>query len=150
MPDPAERLKPVPGFRFAVEIDGVVAGYFTECHGLGMSRHVDEYREGGQNAYVHQLPGRLTQDKITLRRGLVDDVLWKWFAGNDGMFTFEPTVERHDITITLYNVDLSKAQTWQVKSAFPTKWTGPDLKTDQSEVAVEVLELAHHGISLSS
>ena len=35
---------------------------------------------------------------------------------------------------------------WQVESAFPSKYTGPDFNSSSSEAATESLELVHEGI----
>jgi hypothetical protein len=36
---------------------------------------------------------------------------------------------------------------WDFKEAFPYKWTGPELRSDSSNVAIESVELAHRGLS---
>ena len=40
-------------FRFEVQIEGVVVGWFTECTGLTIGREVTAHQEGGVNDYVH-------------------------------------------------------------------------------------------------
>jgi phage tail-like protein len=35
---------------------------------------------------------------------------------------------------------------WNLQRAFPSKWTGPDLKSDKGAVAVETLEITHEGL----
>jgi phage tail-like protein len=35
---------------------------------------------------------------------------------------------------------------WTLDKAFPVKWVGPSFKSDEAAVAIESLELAHHGI----
>jgi phage tail-like protein len=37
---------------------------------------------------------------------------------------------------------------WSLDKAFPVKWIGPALKTDENAFAVETLEFAHHGIQI--
>jgi phage tail-like protein len=143
-------LEPVPGFRFAVNIDGVTAGWFTECGGLMVERTVYPYEEGGLNAYVHQLPNRIKHTNITLKRGIADETLWKWFAGERDVGLYEAKVAYHDVTIVLYNVDRTEAKRWNVSRAYPVKWTGPDLKAEGNQVAIETLELVHHGINLAT
>jgi phage tail-like protein len=141
-------LEPTPGFKYAIEIDGLVGAWFAECGGLTAERTVYPYEEGGLNAYVHQLPGRTTHSHITLKRGIADEALWKWFAGEKDAGLYESKVEYRNITIILYNVDRTEAKRWNVSRAYPVKWSGPDLNTDGNQVAVESLELVHHGIAL--
>ncbi len=134
---------PVASFRFAVEIDGVVAGWFTECRGLSVERQVETYREGGQNAYVHQLPGRTKHQHVTLERGLVDAALWEWFAGDEG--SHEGLVRPRDVTVILLNADKSEARRWNLARVLPRRWSGPQLRAEGRAVAVERLELAQDG-----
>ena len=35
---------------------------------------------------------------------------------------------------------------WDFAGAYPVKWTGPALKANINEVAIEALELAHNGL----
>jgi len=39
---------------------------------------------------------------------------------------------------------------WTLEGVWPAKWTGPTLDVGQNSVALEVLELAHHGFLSSS
>ena len=69
-------VTPVAGFRIGVLVEGALVGWFTECSGLSVERGVLAKEEGGLNAYVHQLPNRVTYPKVTLKRGLADMELW--------------------------------------------------------------------------
>ena len=142
-------MEPVPNFRFSVEIEGVSVGWFTECGGLNVERATYPYEEGGLNAYVHELPGRVKHTHITLKRGLADEELWKWFAGKSDEGLHEGKVTYRNASIVLYNVDRSVAKRWNIDRSYPVKWSGPDFKSDGNQVAVETLELVHHGINLA-
>jgi phage tail-like protein len=145
-------LEPIPGFRFAVQIgeggDRAAAGWFTECSGLTIERTLFTHQEGGVNAYVHQLPDRIKHTNITLKRGVGDAALWRWFAGEGDAGLYEGKVEYRNVTIILYNVDRTEAMRWNVDRAYPVKWNGPSLQAGGNQVAIETLELVHHGISL--
>lgn len=138
-------VDPVAGFRFGVEIKGSAVGWFTECSGLSVERDVLPHKEGGLNAYVHQLPGRVSYPKVTLKRGIADPELWDWFQ--KGLYDLK--VERRAVSIVLYSGDKETVKRWELKDAFPTKWIGPDLKADGNQVAIESLELAHHGFEMT-
>jgi len=135
-------MEPVPDFRFAVEIEGIAVGWFTECSGLSMERETYPYKEGGLNAYVHELPGRVKRTHITLKRGVADEELWKWFAGKSDEGLHEGKVTHRNTTVILYNVDRTEARRWNINRAYPVKWAASDLVSDSNEVAVETLELA--------
>ena len=128
-------------FRFGVEIQGVVAGWFTECSELTLEREVTPYQEGGVNDYVHQLPNQVTYSRITLKRGMADNVLWDWFRKG----LYDGQVELHHVSIVLYNRDRAEAKRWNLVDAYPVKWTGPDLKADSDNIAIETLEIGCGG-----
>ena len=136
---------PVAGYRFSVEIEGIVVGWFTECSGLTATRGVHPVEEGGLNAYVHQLPKRIEYSKVKLKRGVADRLLWQWFR--KGLYDLK--IERHTVSIILYSRDGTSATRWELAEAFPTKWTGPDFKVDSSKAAVESLEFVHHGFDMT-
>ncbi len=140
-----ERTDPVAGFRFVVEVGAQVQGWFTECSGLNVERKVHPQPEGGVNNYVHQLPGRIEQSKITLKHGLAGNELWNWFQ--EGLY--DGKVSRRNVSIKLYSTDRQKVKEWTLDKAYPVKWTGPTLNSAGNEVAVETLELVHHGLQMN-
>lgn len=76
-----------PGFRFVVAINGIPAAVFTECSLPNIEWDILEVKEGGLNSYVHQLPGLRKSSKITLKRGLVSDILTRVvYDHDDGVF----------------------------------------------------------------
>ncbi len=139
-----DRVDPVIKFRFSVQIAGVTVGWFTDCSGLSLEREIITRAEGGINDYTHQLPGRVKQSRLTLKRGFADNVLWDWFQKG----LYDGKVERHNVSIMLYNSDRTKKKQWDLESAYPVKWTGPDFQSDSNQVSVETLELVHHGLKM--
>jgi phage tail-like protein len=142
---PGKRVDPIAGLRFGVEIEGIIKGWFTECGGLTVERKTEPHKEGGVNDYVHQLPGQIEYTHITLKRGVADDALWNWFQKG----LYDGKVERRNVSIILYNGDRTKAKRWNLRKAYPVKWTGPDLKADSNQVAIETLEIVHHGMEMT-
>lgn len=136
-----ERTDPVAGFRFGVEIQGIVVGWFTECSGLAVEREVLPYQEGGVNDYVHQLPGQVKRANVQLKRGIADGVLWDWFQQG----AYDGQVTRRNVSIVLFNGDYSEAQRWELPEAYPLKWSGSALRASGREVAVETLEIGQRG-----
>lgn len=64
---------------FIFEVDGQTIGQFMEVTGLQVEVSVETVEEGGQNGYVHHLPGRMTWPNITLKRGVTQtDNLFTW------------------------------------------------------------------------
>ena len=138
------RTDPYLSFNFFVEIEGLIVGGFSEVSGLQVETAVEEYKEGGQNEYVHKLPGPARYpSNLVLKRGLTDaETLWAWHQD-----VVAGTITRRNGTVYLLDRQGVPAMWWDFKQAYPVKWSGPELKADGSSVAVETIELAHRGIS---
>ena len=133
---------PIPAFRFEINLDDLHVAGFSEVSGLSVELEPQEYAEGGINTHMHKFPGRAKQSNITLKRGIVDRKMWDWFYA----FTLGKGKSR---TMSILLRDPSGDQVvmeWQVKHAFPMKWSGPELNATQNSVAIESLELAHEGL----
>lgn len=137
------RLDPYLGLNFLVEIEGIVVGGFSEVSGLTVETEVQEYREGGMNAFVHKLAGPTRYpSNLVLKHGITDlETLWWWHQD-----VVAGTVERKNGTIYLLDARGLPAMWWNFQGAYPVKWQGPDLRADGNSVAVESVELAHKGI----
>ena len=129
---------------FIVEIESRVLGEFREVKGLGGKVEVFEVIEGGENNYVHKLPGRFTFDDITLKRGITfDNGLYEWFTEASGS-RFEKgskkgksTLIRQDVSITLMSAKRKRLRTWTLNDAIPISWSGPDLTIETDGFLVE-------------
>ena len=142
MPASGSRNDPYLAFRFEVRLDEMPVAGFSECSGLQVEVEVQDYNEGGQNSFVRKFPGRTKQTNLTLKRGIVDSNLWKWhYDLTQGKVKFRNgSVVVHDPSGSLVVME------WAFHKAFPVKWVGPELNATQNNVAVETLELAHHGL----
>jgi phage tail-like protein len=138
-----ERHDPYLANRFKVEIEGVVEAAFSECSGLVVETEVEERREGGQNLYAHRLPRGSRFVNLVLKRGLTDsDKLWAWHQEVVG-----GKLKRRTLSVVLFDGAGDERWRWNLQEAYPTKWVGPELKADAGLVAIESLELVHHGLS---
>ncbi len=137
----SDLIDPTPLYNFVVKIQDAEVGWFTECSGLTVEREPIPQPEGGVNDYVAQLPGPISYSKLTLKRGLADNVLWQWFA--QGLY--DGKVERRHVTITLLNPDRTEAHHWDMTNAYPVRWSATELQSESAQVMVETLELASGG-----
>jgi len=135
------RPDPLMGFRFLVTVEGETVGAFSEVSGIQAEVDVLELPEGGENGFVHKLPGRAKHGNLTLRRGVITLELWRWFAE---VVAGRP-VRRTVSVAVLPGAGQSSEARFVFDAAVPVRWTGPELKAEQSTVAVETVELAHHG-----
>ena len=136
------RHDPILAFRFEVTLDNLAVAGFSECSGLQLETEFQDYPEGGVNDFLRKFPSRSKQTNITLKRGIVDRLMWDWYdqlrAGNIQYRNGSISVrEPSGADIVLQ---------WQFRDALPCKWVGPDLNAGQSAVAVEILELCHQGL----
>ena len=70
---------------FMFEVDGVEIGRFMEVNGLEVNVATEDLEEGGENNYVHKLPGRMSWPNITLKRGITqNDTLLAWLNKSSG------------------------------------------------------------------
>lgn len=148
MPDDNFDGQRVTAATFLVEVDGTEIGRFMEISGLEVSVATEEIAEGGQNSFVHKVPGRMTWPNITLKRGITQsDGLLQWlnkvsgeqFSANGNKF------ERSTAAITLVGPSGDRLRAWEIDGAFPVKWTGPNFAVSSNEMAIEELEITHHG-----
>ena len=137
-----KRCDPYVGFKFTIDLNGVVEAGFRECSGLDSSQDAIEYREGRDEARPRKLPGLNKYSNITLKRGVTDSMkLWEWrdkaIKGN---------VERVDGSIMLVDDAGTVLTQWDFKQGWPTKWGGPPMNATANEVAIETLDIAHEGL----
>lgn len=141
----ADELWPVPKFHFTVEWAGNDIA-FQEVSGLEMETQFIEYRAGDDPTYITQkIPGLKKHGNITLKKGVYqgDSAFWDWFTDVQA----NPE-RREEVTINLLDEEANPVVTWTVTNAFPIKVSGPDLKSDANEIAIESIELAHEGIDV--
>lgn len=126
---------------FTVKYKNEDLGWFKEVSGLSMEVEMTEWAEGGNNDFVHKLPGRIKYPNIQLKAGVTSVAqLTDWIGEvqkGGGMA---------DCIIELKNSMGQPVRRWVFQNAIPVKWTGPNLKTDSNSYAIETLELAHQGL----
>jgi phage tail-like protein len=126
---------------FAVKIDDTDLGTFNSCEGLGCEVVIEQREEGGNNSFVWQLPTRLKYSNVKFTRPLGADTakVAKWFA------SMTSGVKRRTATIQVMSGDGTVVATWGLDGVVPVRWSGPSLNLDSPKVAIETVEIAHHG-----
>ncbi|MCK1817857.1 MULTISPECIES: phage tail protein [Streptomyces] len=137
------RLDPASTPFFRLTIDNASLGLFNKCDGLSAQVEIEEYQEGGNNGYVWKFPTRVTWPTIRLTRPVTEDTLkiTRWFA------SIQTGIERPTGAITALRADRSEIATWGLLAVLPVSWTGPEFDPEGKAVAVETLEIAHHGFT---
>jgi len=137
---------PLVGFQFAIEVGGMVTGYFTECGGIGSENEIAETKavtDTGQEV-VLKVPGRLKFGDVTLKRGITDNLqIWEW-----RQFVEEGKLSdaRKNCSIIMFDRNYTPAARWDFVNAWPSKVSGPDVKSDSNDFGVEEMVLVHEGM----
>jgi len=143
----SSRTDPLVGFHFAIEIQGVVTGYFTECSGIGSEHEVIEHKvvDSRGRELIQKIPGRLKWESITLKRGITDNMdIWDW-----RQLVIDGKVDeaRKNGSIVMFDQELQEKARWNFENAWPVKVSGPSVKTDSNEFGIEELVITHEGLT---
>ena len=133
---------------FSVELDQNNLGYFNSCEGLGMEVVIEQREEGGNNGFVWQLATRTKFPNIKLSRPLTKDTekVTKWFTEAVQKGTGKRTEQGTSTgVIQAKTLDGTVIASWFLLDVVPVRWTGPSLNPDSPKVAMETIEIAHHG-----
>jgi phage tail-like protein len=111
---------------------------FQTVSGLSVEYDVEEFKEGGENRFVHKLPVRTKYTDLVLKRGmLTDSEVTRWLLAAFQEREFSPT----DINVILMNEKSEPLRTWKVIRAVPKKWSVSDLNSGENSIVIETLEM---------
>lgn len=137
---------PLLGFNFMLELEGAIAGYFTECSGIGSEHEIVEHKVVDKQGHeiVRKLPGRLKWQDVSLKRGITSDLqIWKW---RDDCLKGDVKAARKNISITMLDRAYAPVAKWHFANAWPSKVSGPSLKSDSNEIGIEEVTIVHEGM----
>ncbi len=137
-----DTINPLANFRFALDLGQGKgwAGVFTECKLPDVEWDVQQVKEGGQNTYIHQLPGQRKPSQITLKYGLTKQhELLDWYAE---MMSEDFKSTSRTVSISLLDATGKPVLLWNLHNAYPVKVTWPELKAGDNAVAILALVLA--------
>jgi phage tail-like protein len=139
---------PHGGYYFALEINGNQIAHFLECSGLKTTATVFEIEEGGMNGMTHKRPGQSKWENLVLRYATnASMALLEW---RDEFLRDEfASRERNSGAIILYDNAGTALRRYSFSHCWPVSWEGPQLNAGSSELAVETLEIAHEGLTVS-
>jgi len=141
-----ERQDPLVGFHYAIDVSGAIRGYFTECSGIGSEHEVIEHKvvDDKGRERVMKIPGRLKWENVTLKRGITNNMdIWTW---RDQVVQGKVDDARRNGSIIMFDQTLTEVARWNFENAWPVKVSGPAVKADSNEFAIEELVLTHEGL----
>jgi hypothetical protein len=138
-------------------------GGFTNISGLNITTQAIQYREGGYNTTVHQVPGMTTFSPITFQRGVLygSDQAITWmrglFAASSGEGIATTTANKtFRVNINIYVMDHPNAaatntpkMVFKVQNAWITGLNYTDLNANDGALLFESMQLVHEGLSVA-
>jgi len=143
----ADREDPLVAFKFGLEIEGKLSGFFTNVSGIGSETEV--ISEKIQNAttgetIIQQIPGRLAWTPVTLKRGVTSSMdIWEWRQA-----VIEGDIEgaRTNCSIIAYNQANEEIARWNFENAWPSKVIGPEMDSGSTTYMMEDVTIVHEGV----
>lgn len=140
---------PMPKFRFEVDLGTEMKGVaFQEISGMDIENQITEYRKSNSPLFSSiKMPGIAKSGNIIAKRGVFsnDTIFWNWHSEIS-----MNTIKRRTVLIKLLDESGDITMQWQLNNAWPTKITSTNLKSDNNEVAVDTLEIAHEGLIITN
>ena len=121
---------------------------FQSITGLDVQIDKETLKEGGENRFEHNLPGRSKYSPLTLKRGILtpDDsglTIWLQKAFQDRVIT---PLSRIDVELLNENHDI--LMQWELSHVWPVSWKVGELNAERGEVLIETLELNYNYFKL--
>ena len=148
---PAKSTTDFPvGFYFSLSFKGEDAA-FKEVSGISKEFGIEEVRAGGENLFKYRLPTVVTSKNLVLKRAMVpkNSQLIKWVTNTFSGELSKP-IETNDVSVNLLNKDGQVLTKWTFYKSYPVKYNVSDLKSQESELVIETIELAYTYFDVSS
>jgi len=143
----AEREDPLVAFKFGLEIEGKLSGFFTQVGGIGSETEVVQQKivnsETGETI-IRQIPGRLTWTPVSLKRGVTSSVdIWTW---RQQVVEGKIDDARTNCSIVAYSQDNTEIARWNFENAWPSKVIGPEMDSGSTNYMIEDVTIVHEGV----
>lgn len=131
-------------FTFGLEGCDSTDASFQEISGLKAEWTTEEVTEGGQNSFVYRLPTRTKFSNLTLKRGVVrhGSNLAAWLSRSFSADFVSNRVEPKTAVVMLLDTFSRPHVAWTVVGAYPVSWDHSEMKSTDSGLMVETIELS--------
>jgi phage tail-like protein len=122
---------------------------FQSVTGLDVQIEKEAMKEGGENRFEHQMPGRSTYTSLTLKRGILKPEhsgLMKWCQEAFQNMIIKPLT---GINVQLLDENNNPLMQWQLSHVWPVSWKIGELNAERGEVLIETLELNYNYFKLT-
>ena len=147
----ADREDPLVAFKFGLEIEGKLSGFFTSVNGIGSESEVIEHKivnpETGETI-IQKLPGRMAWTDVTLKRGVTSSIdIWEW---RQQVVDGKVDDARTNCSVTAYNQANEEIARWNLDNAWPSKVVGPEMDSGSQDYMIEEVTIVHEGMARAS
>ena len=140
------REDPLIGFNFKLDVGDSISGFFTEVSGLGSSNETIEHKVVNEKGLeiVMKMPGRLTWDDITLKRGVTSSMdVWAW---RQLVVNGDMEGARQNGSIVMYDRNLNEVVRYNFEGGWPSSYTGGDVSSEGDNIIIEEITIVHEGL----
>lgn len=151
MEDKEEKVGKYPvGFYFSVSYEGSYQADFQEVSGISKEMNVEDVVGGGENLYKYRLPTGSSSKNLVLKRALVleEASLLTWCRDTIDGGLSNP-IQTKNVSVNLLDREGIVSMKWVFNKAYPIKYSVSDLKSQQSEILIETIELAYTYFTIS-
>ena len=138
------------GFYFSLSFEGEDAA-FKEVSGISKDLGIEEITSGGENRFKYRLPNVSSSQNLVLKRAIVPTgsklITWCSSTMDDGLAT---AIETKDVSVNLLDNEGKVLKKWTFHNAYPVKYEVSDLKSQESEILIETIELAYTYFDIGS
>ena len=149
--DDEEKVGKFPvGFYFSLSIGDENDVDFQEVSGISKELSVEEVASGGENRFKYRLPTISSSKNLVLKRALIPtgSSLLQWCQDCIDGGLMNP-IQTKTIMVNLLNKKGDVSVKWTFFNAYPVKYSVSDLKSQESEILMETVELAYSYFQIS-
>ncbi|WP_298903453.1 phage tail protein [uncultured Psychroserpens sp.] len=131
------------GFYFSLSFEGENVA-FKEVSGITKEFGVKDITNGGESRFKYRLPTANSSKNLVLKRAIVPLgsklIAWCSETLNDGLGA---AIQTKDVSVELMDNDSKILMKWTFYNSYPVKYSLSDLKSQESELLIETVELAY-------
>jgi phage tail-like protein len=131
------------GFYFSLSFEGEDAA-FKEVSGISKELGVEEVASGGENRFKYRLPTASSSKNLVLKRAIIPTgsklITWCSDTLDGGLAN---AIKTQDVSVDLLDNGGKVLMKWTFHNAYPINYSVSDLKSQESEILIESIELAY-------